>query len=78
MTLATRCIMVKAGTEYKLGQNLQNDADCMKQLHEHLCLALFLTSRPKAKVSEQKAIIRADSAAWPRPLVRDFKEKAAA
>jgi hypothetical protein len=28
LSLATRCVMVRAGTEYKLGEKLQEDAFC--------------------------------------------------
>lgn len=43
--LATRCIMVKAGTEYSEGSDLVEDPDCLTQLYEHVALAHFMAGR---------------------------------
>lgn len=40
--LATRCIMVKAGTEYHKGSELIEDPGCLTQLYEHVALARFM------------------------------------
>ena len=45
LSLATRCVAVRAGTEYKLGQQLSNDQESMYQLHEFVCLAHYLEQK---------------------------------
>ena len=73
ITLITHCVMVKAGTEYKLGQRLLDDPECLTQLHEHVCLAHFIATR-QLPTSEFKTIIRAEEGQWPRDFIRTSLE----
>jgi hypothetical protein len=67
--MVTRSVMVKAGTEYRLGQNLLNDPDCLGFLQEHVCIAHYLATKELPE-REFKGIIRPEEGEWPRELVR--------
>ena len=68
----TRCVLVKSGCEYTLGQKLTNDPECVQSLYEHVSLAHFVEARDKElKKSDNKSIIKQEDADWPREYVKN-------
>ena len=70
--MLTRCIMVKAGTEYHPEKQLLDDPDCLTQLHDHVSVAHYVSQRPKPEQNQanEKGIIRAEQQEWPREFVQ--------